>query len=207
MFIPFFFCLVFTFIIIIMVLLWPFYPPYWLASYPGLTFLSLAAERSVSSADLQSLPQTQRGRREEQGKSRIQEPQAGAEGTCWPPAEKGVSGKREIRKLARHSTVCGAGVGGGGVAVGGCCVRQNRDAKQRWVGVPGGSSALRIWGAKTWGWCQGWSRGQYFSSLMFRQKQLKQGCILEVLVVKSTDSEGFRLELVNCKMKIIIWNS
>ena len=144
-----------------------FYPPYWLASYPGLKFpsfflLSSQCHQQIWKAYSDTMRQTgrtgYRSRRAEEreyvGNQRKRE--------CL---------EREIGNAARNTQPSAAVP----------AVRQNRDAKQRWIGLPGGSSTRRIWGGNgTWSGCQGWIRGQYFSSVMFGHEQLKQGCILDV---------------------------
>ena len=101
-----------------------FYPPYWLDSYPGLKFPSFFL---LSSQCHQQIMESLLRHNETDRKNRIQEPQARVQRRCWQPEEKGVSGEADREHSQKHSTVCSSA----------CCVRQNRDAKQRWVGLQG----------------------------------------------------------------------
>lgn len=177
--------------ILIMVLLWPFYPLYWLwLLILALNFsFSLCLAVSVISRYGKSA-HTLWGRQEEQDTeatfwSRGNMSAASGEGSIWREMEIG-------RNMARNTAICSSAG----------CVRQNGMPEVR---LRGGGSAQRIWGNKTWGWCQSWRGRQYFFSLMFRHAQLlKHGSISEILVVKSTGSGKHSISKFHCLLCITL---
>ena len=135
---------------LIMVLLWPFHLHiYWLLILASNFPLSFCLAVSVIGRYGKSVRHNETDR-----KNWIQEPQTGIKRLSWQPVEKGLPGEGDREHSQYHSTICSSA----------CYVRQNRDAKQRRVGLQSGNSALQILGTRTWDWCQGWWEGNIFHS-------------------------------------------